>query len=193
MLPARDVVLLGDSLTEWGSWGEWLPDLRIRNHGVAGETSADVLRRVGSAVEPAPALLYLLVGVNDLALGLARRRIVANVAAILDQVASRAPEAVVVVQSLLPCWRELRDDALTLNRSYRALVADRSPRCYYLDVWPALADQDGALAPDCTDDGVHLTAAGYAAWLSVLGPDIRRRLTDDGGGTGAAGRRGPQV
>ena len=191
MLPARDVVLLGDSLTEWGSWHEWLPDVQIRNHGVAGETSAEVLRRVGSAVVPAPALLYLLVGVNDLAMGVAQHRVVANVAAILDEVASRSPCTGVVVQSILPCWRELRDDLLSLNRSYRALVAGRGHRCSYLDVWPALADQDGVLAPDNTDDGVHLTTAGYAAWLSVLGPDIRRRLSTDGG-TGAAARRGPQ-
>lgn len=176
MLPARDVVLLGDSLTEWGSWREWLPDLEIRNEGVAGDSSADVLRRVRSAVLPAPALLYLLVGANDLAMGVAQHRVVANVAAILDEVASRSPGTDVVVQSILPCWPELRDDVNSVNRSYRALVADRAGFCSYLDVWPALADQDGALAADYTDDGVHLTAAGYAAWLSILGPDIRRRL-----------------
>lgn len=181
MLPARDVVLLGDSLTEWGSWQAWLPDVEIRNEGVAGETSAEVLRRVRSAVVPAPALLYLLVGINDLALGIPRPRIVATVAAILDEIASRSPGTGVVLQSLLPCWRELRDDVLAVNRAYRALVADRSPRCSYLDVWPALADRDGTLASDYTDDGVHLTAAGYAAWLSVLGPDLRRRLSADGG------------
>ena len=37
-------------------------------------------------------------------------------------------------------------------------------------------DADGVLAPEYTDDGVHLTPAGYAAWLSVLEPDLRRRL-----------------
>lgn len=142
MQPARDVVLLGDSLTEWGSWQAWLPEIEIRNHGVAGETSAEVLRRVRQSVVPAPALLYLLVGVNDLAMGVPQSRIAANVAAIT---------------------------------------------CSYLDVWPALADQHGALAPDFTDDGVHLTATGYAAWLSVLGPDIRRRLRGPRPPSGSAG------
>ncbi|MFE3054183.1 hypothetical protein [Nocardia sp. NPDC059239] len=42
----------------------------------------------------------------------------------------------------------------------------------YIDLWPALADANGALRQEFTRDGLHLSGAGYAAWIEVLRPHI---------------------
>jgi hypothetical protein len=38
------VVMLGDSLTEWGDWSALLARGDVENHGVAGETLDEVAR-----------------------------------------------------------------------------------------------------------------------------------------------------
>jgi hypothetical protein len=110
--------------------------------------------------------------------GVPQHRIVANVVELLEEVARCAPAAVVVVQSPTVPARPARRRPVA-EPGLPGLVAARNPHCH-LDVWPALADHDDVLARDNTDDDVDLTAAGYAAWLSVLGPDMRRRLSADG-------------
>jgi lysophospholipase L1-like esterase len=57
------------------------------------------------------------------------------------------------------------------NRHLRQFAA--TVHAQYLDLWPALADGD-ALRGDYTDDGLHLNAAGYEAWLGELRPGLER-------------------
>ncbi|MDQ1555164.1 MAG: hypothetical protein QOI02_166, partial [Actinomycetota bacterium] len=44
----------------------------------------------------------------------------------------------------------------------------------YLDLWPAFAMDDGELSTEYTDDRLHLTEAGYQAWLMELRPALER-------------------
>jgi lysophospholipase L1-like esterase len=45
---------------------------------------------------------------------------------------------------------------------------------HYLDLWPALADGDGELNSDFSEDRLHLNQAGYDVWLSELRPALER-------------------
>jgi lysophospholipase L1-like esterase len=173
--PGR-VVMLGDSITEGGIWQEWFPAHPVVNRGIGGETSADLLRRLDSAIH-APAAVFLLIGTNDLTQGVPLAQIAANVAALLDEIEHRIPGTPVVVQSVLPRTARFRDDLRLLNHSYRALVDTRGDHVEYLDLWPALADEHGLLRPAYTGDRLHLTGQGYAAWVQVLRPHIERLLT----------------
>ena len=44
----------------------------------------------------------------------------------------------------------------------------------WLDLWPAMALEDGELNPAYSDDRLHLNEAGYSAWLAELKPAIER-------------------
>jgi lysophospholipase L1-like esterase len=169
------VVLLGDSITEGGDWQRWFPDVWAVNAGVGGDTAADVLARLASAVPdsgPAvPRAVLLLVGTNDLSWERSIVAIAADVAAILDGIRQRAPRAQVVVQGVMPREAASTRRVRELNAAYRAL-ADARPGVAYLDLWPALAAPDGTLLAHCTEDQLHLTDAGYEAWLTVLRPVV---------------------
>src|SRR4051812_49425364 len=99
--PDGQVVMLGDSITELGIWQEWFAGMPMLNRGIGGETSADLLRRLDTAVGR-PAAVFLLIGTNDLTLGVSLREIVDNVRAILAEIERRAPGTQVVVQSVMP-------------------------------------------------------------------------------------------
>ncbi|HEY8590760.1 MAG TPA: hypothetical protein VIL55_14535, partial [Naasia sp.] len=59
------VVFLGDSISEFGLWEEWFPEIPVLNRGIGGETSAQVLARLETAITE-PRAVFLLVGTNDL-------------------------------------------------------------------------------------------------------------------------------
>ncbi len=57
--PEVDVVLFGDSITEWGPWQDVFTDITHVNRGIAGDTTIAVK----------PKLISIMAGINDLAQG----------------------------------------------------------------------------------------------------------------------------
>ena len=41
-------------------------------------------------------------------------------------------------------------------------------RAQYLDLWPALAGEDGGIDPQYSDDSLHLNERGYEMWAGEL-------------------------
>jgi lysophospholipase L1-like esterase len=173
--PPGHVVFLGDSITQGGLWHEWFAGAPVLNRGIDGETSADLLRRVDSAVRD-PLAVFLLIGTNDLTWGISLQRIVANVRALLAEIERRAPGTPVVLQSVMPRTPRFRDDLRLLNRAYRQLADSSGEHVRYLDLWPALADDHGDLRAEFTEDRLHLNGPGYAAWVDVLRPLVDASL-----------------
>lgn len=169
--PPGHVVFLGDSITQGGLWQEWFAGAPVLNRGIDGETSADLLRRVDSAVLD-PLAVFLLIGTNDLTSGVPLQQIIENVGVLLAEIQRRAPGTPVVVQSVMPRTPRFRDDLRLLNRGYRHLVDRSGDHVEYLDLWPALADSDGDLRAEYTEDRLHLNGRGYAAWVDVLRPRV---------------------
>ncbi len=59
-----------------------------------------------------------------------------------------------------------RERALALNDALLALA--REEGTYYLDVFSVLADDEGYLPGDVTEDGMSFTPAHYRAWFELL-------------------------
>jgi lysophospholipase L1-like esterase len=169
--PADRIVFLGDSISEQGIWEQWFPDEPVLNRGIGGETSAQVLERLDTAINT-PRAVFLLIGTNDLSMAVPEDMIVGNVRSILDGIERRAPGTHVYVQSVMPRTVRLRPEIDSLNRRYRQLVADAPANVRYLDLWPALADDDGTLKRRFTLDALHLNGEGYAAWVEMLRPAL---------------------
>jgi lysophospholipase L1-like esterase len=168
--PARGhVVMLGDSITEFGSWDEWFPDVPIINRGIGGETSGQVLARLDTAIDQ-PLAVFLLIGTNDLSYGIPQREIVHNVEALLAEIERRTAGTLVVVQSVMPRALAYRDEIAQLNQLYRDVVEAAPGNVRYVDLWPCLASPEGGLRPDLTEDKLHLNGRGYLEWVDALKP-----------------------
>lgn len=171
-IPPKRIVLLGDSITEYGMWDEWFEGRPMLNRGIGGETSAQVLARLDTAIWE-PLAVLLLIGTNDLSIGVPEDEIVANIRAILDGVERRAAGTPVILQSVMPRNARFRDEVVLLNRRLERLVADAPDHVRYLDLWPALADVGGSLKAAYSLDHLHLNGDGYRAWVQVLEPEIK--------------------
>lgn len=166
------LVLVGDSLTQGGDWDAWMPGEEILNLGVAGDTSDDVVARLGDVVEARPALVALLIGTNDLAWRRSVEHVVRNVETILVTLRKELPEVRILVQSVMPRGHEFADQIRDINRHLWQFAP--TVHAAWLDLWPAMALEDGELNPAYTDDRLHLNADGYRAWLGELVPGLER-------------------
>ncbi len=172
---AGSVVFLGDSITEGGIWEEWFPGADVVNRGIGGETAPQVLTRM-DAVANDPAAIFLLIGTNDLTLRYPVESIAQNIHDIIARAGALAPDASIYLESVMPRGARWRKKVVRLNNLLRGVAAQTGAR--YVDLWPALADKEGALRPEFTIDGLHLTGAGYRAWVAILQPIIADLRSD---------------
>ncbi len=164
------VAFVGDSMTAAGNWVEWFPEHETLNHGVDGDTTDDVLERLGALIDARPDLIVLLVGTNDLGRSLRVEHLVRNIQLMLVELRRSLPGARTLVQSIMPREREFAESIYEANIHLRQFAF--TVHAQYLDLWPALASADGHLRAEFTDDGLHLNEAGYSAWIAELRPAL---------------------
>ena len=87
---SKDIVFLGNSITDGGEWNELLANPRVKNRGISGDRSSWMLDRLDPIVGGQPRKLFLLIGTNDLAAGVSPDEIVANVARLIDRFQSES-------------------------------------------------------------------------------------------------------
>src|ERR1700730_2816530 len=103
-----DVIMLGASLTEQaGDWRDFFPDLDVRNRGVGGDTTKGILDRLDEVLSRQPRVVALLIGLNDVRMGVDHDTIVSNI----KQTLLRLKQAGVrpIMQSTLPPSARLRE------------------------------------------------------------------------------------
>ncbi len=168
-VPGR-VVFLGDSITEGGDWNEFFPELRTLNRGIGGDSVAGVRGRLASALHQ-PLAVSLLIGTNDLH-GLGNTREIDGIAEqfrdLVTSIKVTVPNVPLYVNSITPRTKSWVTKIEALNRQYASISAEAGAT--YIDLWPALADGEGALRKEFTRDHLHLTEPGYQAWVEVLAP-----------------------
>ncbi|CAN5181227.1 hypothetical protein BH11ACT4_BH11ACT4_22380 [soil metagenome] len=172
MEQTESIAFVGDSITHHGDWVAWFPDREVHNFGVDGDTTDDLIARVGEVVDAHPESIALLIGTNDLGRRLSVEHLVRNVEFLLVTLRRELPGTRMLLQSILPRGREFAEQLGDANRHLRQFSS--SVNAQYLDLWPAFAQEDGEIKPEYSDDRLHLNDAGYQAWLAELRPALER-------------------
>ncbi|MET0726648.1 MAG: GDSL-type esterase/lipase family protein [Leifsonia sp.] len=164
------IAFVGDSLTAAGRWDEWLPENDVHNLGVPGDTTEQVIERLDAVVDLDPDAVVLTIGTNDLAWRKAPEDVGRNIETILVELRKRLPETRILAVSVLPREKDYAPAIRGINRHIRQFAA--TVHAQFLDLWPALGDEEGGLREGFSDDGLHLLDAGYEAWRDELLPAI---------------------
>ncbi len=167
---AGGVVVIGDSITDGGHWDDMFPDQQIANFGVNGDTTRGVLARLHQATRLKPERAFLLIGTNDLGMGVSLEDTEANYDAMLRQFRAESPGTLVYVQSVLPRSRPYANHVQALNGVIRGLA--RQHGVTYVDLHAHFARDDGSLDPRFSNDSLHLSGAGYARWRELILPFV---------------------
>lgn len=162
---AGDTVFVGDSITEFGNWGDIFPGTHIRNRGIAGDETAGVLARLDQVTAGKPGQVFLLIGTNDLTYGVDENEIVANVEEIISRVNNESPDTEVFVQSVLPRAQDYREQVESLNRKLQSAVSSEAT---WIDLYPHFLNEDGSIADTYSNDELHLLGEGYLVWRDIV-------------------------
>jgi acyl-CoA thioesterase I len=157
----------------------------VANLGVNGYTTADLIRaELPVLAGLRPALVTLLIGVNDVVAGVTATAYEANVVTILDAIeATVAAERIVTVAipdyTATPRGADFGDprqqhDAIVANNAAMRRQAD-ARRILFVDIFDLslVAAADRSLV---ADDGLHPSGAQYKRWVERIGPVVRGSL-----------------
>jgi len=171
------VIILGNSIAEYGDWPKLLNDSSIVNRGIAADNTFGVLDRLDDVIIRHPDKLFIEIGINDISQDIPLEIIVNNIFTIVERVKVKLPETKIYVHSILPTNDNVKNEypsafnkngqAILINRQ---LERDAKERMFtYIDLDNVLRDKNGKLDVKYAEpDGLHLNQAGYAAWVELL-------------------------
>jgi len=88
----KDIVFIGNSITNGAEWNELFPRKRVKNRGISGDTSEEVYDRLDSIVKGKPAKIFILIGINDISRGIEVETIVQNMKRIVEKIQNELPK-----------------------------------------------------------------------------------------------------
>lgn len=164
----REIVMLGDSLTARGEWGEFFPGASIANRGIGGDTTAGMLSRLDPIIAMKPKVVFILAGINDLGTHRDVPEILNTYQKIIEALTDSGTN--VFVQSTLYVSRPSRlsnnADITHINAEMKAYCLAGN-KCQFIDLNTSLSPK-GRLDRDYTGDGIHLNGKGYLAWVKAI-------------------------
>ena len=177
----NDIIFLGNSITDGGEWSELFQNANCKNRGISGDITAGVLNRLETVTKGQPAMVFLMIGTNDMNHGLTNDTIVMNVRQIVQRIKAESPRTRIVVQSILPtndCYglftghTKRWQDVAVINGMLETMAEEEDVT--YLDLYPPFATPEGKLNPAYSNDGLHLNGDGYLLWKDIVEDEIGR-------------------
>ena len=117
--------------------------------------------------------VYIMLGINEL--GWVYSSIfIKNDEELIDKIREVKPDCEIIIQSIIPVTKTKSDnDSIYNNKKiseYNALIKEMSDRkkIKFVNLVPALADENGNLPENASPDGVHLNKEYCLKWLECL-------------------------
>lgn len=158
----HSTIFIGNSITDMFPWNEAFGSLAVCNRGVSGSLSGEILLHIDDLVGDSPERCFLMIGTNDLQLGVEPVRLASTVDSIILRIQSLSPSTEIYLQSILPSTNGKRrvDQEKDANRLLARVAASRG--VVFVDIFDDMMSivSDSAYSLD----KLHLTAYAYAEW-----------------------------
>jgi len=171
----KEIIFLGNSITEAGEWQELIPGKNVKNRGISGDVTYGVRARLDEVLASKPLKIFLLIGINDMKRGIPVDTIAQGYRRIVEKIRSTSPKTKVYLQTVLPvnesmlsaAYKNLKNELiLSLNKQMKDIAQDNG--CIYVDLYSLMKDKEGQLTRELTTDGIHLTPSAYIRWVQYL-------------------------
>lgn len=178
-----DIVFIGNSITHMMNWNELFGNrINIRNRGVSGALSSEVIDNLESMISDHPSKIFLMIGTNDLGTegdNFYPEPVAERIKTIVNKIIDESPESEVYFQSILPSKVGLRTQYKTEKTNLivkQWIDSLNSSNVKYIDLYSSFVDNDGYLKGESeesdplaiTYDGLHLTQKGYKIWGDTI-------------------------
>lgn len=179
---SRDIIFLGDSLIYQGDWAEYFPGEYIRNRGIGGDKSSDIINRLDSILEGKPSKIILMVGINDIITHYDLNETVKNIKNIIMRIKKYTPNTTFYILSVLPININIakdkyskmlnvpitfkNQDVIKLDDRIQAITEETNTT--YINIYNNFIDSEGQLKDEYTTDGIHLSDKGYITLANLI-------------------------
>ncbi len=173
--PKNVVVFVGSSSIRMWNLNAGFPNLKALNRGFGGSLLGDTVVYAHRIVTPyKPRTIVLYAGDNDIAAGRTPENVTDDFRRFVGAVRSKLPKTRILFLSIKPSlarwhlWAAMQQANGTIRD---VIAADEKKTLVYVDCGTILLSPDGTPRKDFyMEDGLHLSAAGYAAWNGILKP-----------------------
>ena len=176
----KDIVMLGNSLTDGCEFNELLNNRHIKNRGIVGDIVQGLIDRIDPIIKGQPKKLFIMSGVNDISHDVSADSIARVMERLIVMVKQGSPRTKIYLQSLMPFNNDVREWKLLKGRDHVVVEANalleqvaRRQGVTWINLYPLFADDQGRLRADLTNDGLHLMGKGYIIWRDALKPHIK--------------------
>jgi lysophospholipase L1-like esterase len=164
-----DIVFLGDSLTEGFNFNKYFPENNLKNRGVSGDMTFQVIYRLNGIINALPAKIFLMIGVNDIVQDVDLNVIFSNYLQIITRIQKENPEGELIIQNLLPVNEAKLPGVSGLNTIIYQFNDRLRKYCLennltFIDLHSYFLNDSGEMDPIFTFDGIHLSNEGYKNW-----------------------------
>ena len=176
----KDIVMLGNSLTDGCEFNELLGNRHIKNRGIVGDIVQGLIDRIDPIIKGQPRKLFIMSGVNDISHDVDADSIARAMEKLIVMVKKGSPRTKIYLQSLLPFNNDVREWKLLKGREHVVVEANllleqvaRRQGVQWINLYPLFADENGRLRADLTNDGLHLMGKGYLIWRDAIRPYVK--------------------
>jgi lysophospholipase L1-like esterase len=170
------IYFVGDSDTEAFELNEFLQNQNVRNRGIWGDSSENVIKRMDNIIKQKPEKIFLMIGQNDICSGIAIDKIIANVEQFIKISKASLPDVKLYIESVLPSNEPIlhskentTNRIKILNEEYKLLASKHNVT--YIDLFHNFI-QDDKLNMKYSFDGSHLNGTGYLLLAKILKPYV---------------------
>ena len=180
------IVFMGDSITElWGQQPFIESNSHFAGRGIGGQTTLQMLVRFRSdVIDLKPKLVHIMAGTNDVAGNNGPEEDADIEGAIQSMVELALENHIKVVLASIPPAADFKWhpglQPVARIRAINAWLKSYATRAHvtYVDYWPALATDNGALKSELSEDGVHPNAEGFKAMEPLAEKAIHTALAE---------------
>lgn len=176
-ITSKDIVFIGNSITNGAEWNELFPRKQVKNRGISGDTSEGVYDRLEPVVKGKPAKIFILIGINDISRGVKVEDIVLNMKRIVEKIQNESPKTKIYIQSILPVnpdfemFKGHQKPQLIkeINQQYQNIAKEY--KVNYIDLYSHFLEKGtDKMNKNYTNDGLHLLGEGYLLWSKIIKP-----------------------
>ena len=176
-ITSKDIVFIGNSITNGAEWNELFPRKRVKNRGISGDTSEGIYDRLDPVVKGKPAKIFILIGINDISRGIQVETIILNMKRIVEKIQKESPKTKIYIQSLLPVnpdfgmFKGHQKPQLIkeINQQYQNIAKEY--KVNYINLYPHFLEEGtDRMNEKYTNDGLHLLGEGYLLWSEIIKP-----------------------
>ncbi len=176
----KDIVMLGNSLTDGCEFNELLGNRHIKNRGIVGDIVQGLIDRIDPIIKGQPRKLFIMSGVNDISHNVTADSIARAMEKLIVMVKQGSPRTRIYLQSLLPFNNDVREWKLLKGQEHVVVEANilleqvaKRQGVTWINLYPLFVDEKGRLRAQLTNDGLHLMGEGYLIWRDAIKPYLK--------------------